>query len=317
MWWMLGRTPAKPARFGMTILATGSRGPQGVAAEQEGENSMDVDHGGDGHHQDPSELRRRRLGRFLRAKREGLRPEDVGLPATGRRRTPGLRREEVAVLANVGVTWYTWLEQGRDIGVSSAVLDCIASALELRGQELEHLHTLAGTSLRERSPSNDRVLKILHRLMESVGDVPAYVADRYWNVLAVNDLSRYIFGLSPDSNCLMKFFTDEGYASRYPFQRAAGQMMVAQFRQRAASFPSDPAFELIADELAQESAVFAEIWAEHDMSQEPHLEVAYEHAALGRLYFDSVLLSPIDTGDTMLFMYLARPESAAVIASLR
>ncbi|MGL5863356.1 MAG: helix-turn-helix transcriptional regulator [Phycicoccus sp.] len=271
----------------------------------------------DVHRQDPNELRRRWLGKFLRAKRESLKPEDLGLPSTGRRRTPGLRREEVAVLANVGVTWYTWLEQGRDISVSPSVLEAIASALALRGQELEHLYTLTGKSVPERSPADRRVLQTLHRLMESLTDVPAYVADRYWTVLAVNDLSRYVFGLSPGSNCLVTFFTDDEYASRYPFRQVAGQMMVAQFRQRAASFPSDPAFELLADELARESAAFAAIWAEHDMSQDPHLEVTYEHAALGRLSFDSVLLSPIDAGDTMLFMYLARPESADVIASLK
>jgi hypothetical protein len=220
------------------------------------------------------------------------------------------------VLANVGVTWYTWLEQGRDISVSPAVLDSIASSLALEGQELEHFYTLTGKSLPEKNTANGTVVETLTRLLSALGDVPAYVADRYWNVLAVNELSHYIFGLSPHSNCLVKFFTDATYASRYPFRDVAGQMMVAQFRQRAASFPSDPQFELLADELALESTTFAKLWAEHDMSQAPHVEVAYDHSSLGRLFFDSVLLSPIDAGDLMLFMYLARPESAAIIAGL-
>jgi hypothetical protein len=186
----------------------------------------------------------------------------------------------------------------------------------LKGQELEHFYTLTGKSVPEKNATNSAVVETLTRLLSTLGDVPAYAADRYWNVLAVNELSHYIFGLSPHSNCLVKFFTDDAYASRYPFRDVAGQMMVAQFRQRAASFPSDPEFELLAKELALESPLFASLWAEHDMSQPPHVKVAYDHGALGRLYFDSVLLSPIDAGDLMLFMYLARPESAALISSL-
>lgn len=266
---------------------------------------------------DSAAVRRRWLGSFLRAKRESLKPSDVGLPSTGRRRTPGLRREEVAILASVGVTWYTWLEQGRDITVSTTILDSIASALHLEGQELEHLYTLAEKALPELNSANRRLTETLGRLLASIREVPAYIADRYWNVLAVNELGSYIFGLAPDSNCLVKFFTDEQYASRYPFREAAANMMVAQFRQHAASFPSDAAFQLLADELAQDSPEFAQIWKGHSMAQDPHLEVAYDHAALGRLFFDSILLAPIDARDLMLFMYIARPGSAATMGRLR
>lgn len=265
---------------------------------------------------DSAAVRRRWLGSFLRAKRESLKPSDVGLPSTERRRTPGLRREEVAILASVGVTWYTWLEQGRDITVSATILDSIASALRLEGQELEHLYILAERALPELNSANRRLAGTLERLLASIREIPAYIADRYWNVLAVNELGSYIFGLAPDSNCLVKFFTDEDYASRYPFREAAANMMVAQFRQRAASFPSDTAFQLLADELARDSPEFAQIWEGHSMAQDPHLEVAYDHAALGRLFFDSVLLAPIDSRDLMLFMYIARPESAAAVGRL-
>ncbi|SEB56499.1 helix-turn-helix transcriptional regulator [Arthrobacter woluwensis] len=265
---------------------------------------------------DSAAVRRRWLGSFLRAKRESLKPSDVGLPTTERRRTPGLRREEVAVLASVGVTWYTWLEQGRDITVSTPILGAIAEALKLEGQELEHLYTLAGKALPELNSANGRVTETLSRLLGAVREVPAYIADRYWNVLAVNELGHYIFGLTPDSNCLVKFFTDEEYAAKYPFRETAATMMVAQFRQRAASFPSDTAFQLLADELKQESPEFAHLWDGHSMAQDPHLEVSYDHSALGRLFFDSVLLTPIDAGDLMLFMYIARPESAAAIERL-
>src|SRR5215831_2825823 len=93
---------------------------------------------------DPDEIRRRELSAFLRSRRERLTPLQAGLPANGRRRTPGLRREEVAQLAGVGVTWYTWLEQGRDINPSAQVLDAIARTLQFDVHEHSHLFTLAG-----------------------------------------------------------------------------------------------------------------------------------------------------------------------------
>lgn len=266
--------------------------------------------------QDPEAARRRRLGEFLRAKRASLQPHTVGLPSTGRRRTPGLRREEVAVLANVGVTWYTWLEQGRDITVSSSVLEAIAGALHLEGPELDYAYTLTGKTPPERTSVADRVKETVIGVLERFGEVPAYVADRHWNVLAVNGLGNYLFGLTPESNCLVKFFTDEVYAARYPFREQAGRMMVSQFRQRATAFPSDAGFEEIAQELAGRSPEFTALWAAHDLSPNPHLEVAYDHAVLGRLTFDSVVLSPIAGEDVMVFLYLARPDSADAIRSI-
>lgn len=267
--------------------------------------------------QDSASLRRSWLGTFLRAKRESLQPADVGLPTTERRRTPGLRREEVATLASVGVTWYTWLEQGRDITVSTPILDSIASALRLEGQELEHLYMLAGKALPEQNIADRRITEVMERLLATAGEIPAYIADRYWNIIAVNELGRYIFGLTPESNCLVKFFTDEQYASRYPFRDVAADMMVAQFRQRAAAFPSDTSFQLIADDLAQDSTEFEEIWKEHRVNQDPHLEVAYDHPVLGRLYFDSVVLSPVNADDIMLFMYIARPETSEALERMK
>lgn len=266
--------------------------------------------------QDPDEARRRRLGEFLRAKRASLKPETVGLPSTARRRTPGLRREEVAVLANVGVTWYTWLEQGRDISVSSSILDAIAGALHLEGAELDYVYTLTGKTPPERTSAGEQVKETVIEVLDRLGEVPGYVADRHWNVLAVNDLSNYLFGLTPGSNCLVKFFTDEVYAARYPFREQAGRMMVSQFRQRASDFSSDAEFERIAQDLADRSPEFAALWAAHDLTPDPHLEVAYDHAVLGRLTFDSVVLSPIAGEDVMVFLYLARPDSAEAIRSI-
>lgn len=266
--------------------------------------------------QDPDSARRQRLGEFLRAKRAALQPEDVGLPTTSRRRTPGLRREEVAVLANVGVTWYTWLEQGRDISVSTSVLESVARTLLLEGAELEYAYRLAGKNAPERTSAAAHVKQTLMGVLNRFGEVPAYIADRHWNVLAVNDLSRYVFGLMPGSNCLVKFFTDEVYAARYPFRDTAARMMISQFRQRATAFPADSGFEQIASDLAAKSERFARLWQEHDLTADPHLEVAFDHHVLGRLTFDSVALTPIAGEDITVFLYLAHPRSDTAIRSI-
>src|SRR5689334_8448990 len=119
---------------------------------------------------------RRELADFLRTRRERLRPADVGLPTSGRRRTPGLRREEVAQLANVGVTWYTWLEQGRDIRPSAAVLEAVARTLMLDADERDHLFALAGATEREtpQEPA-DELLPSVQVVLDQLDPIPACV----------------------------------------------------------------------------------------------------------------------------------------------
>src|SRR6185312_15156773 len=133
------------------------------------------------------ERRRAELADFLRRRRESIRPEDVGLPSGGRRRTPGLRREEVAQLAGVGTTWYTWLEQGRDVRASFDVLEAIAKALRLTGAERNHLILLGrGEEAPACKPPAERVSPTLRRLVESLGANPAMVLGRRWDYLAWN-----------------------------------------------------------------------------------------------------------------------------------
>src|SRR5215475_5792615 len=137
---------------------------------------------------DPDEIRRRELSAFLRSRRERLTPLQAGLPANGRRRTPGLRREEVAVLAGVGVSWYTWLEQGRDIKVSGDVLDAVARVLLLDDVERAHLYRLAGLNPPPRSSAPSVAASPeLERLLAAWAPRPGYIRDRHWNFAAVND----------------------------------------------------------------------------------------------------------------------------------
>ncbi|GAA3111760.1 helix-turn-helix transcriptional regulator [Nonomuraea salmonea] len=214
-----------------------------------------------------SQHRREQLKEFLRARREALAPTDVGLPAAGRRRTPGLRREEVAVLAGVGVSWYTWLEQGRDIKVSGAVLDAVARALLLDEAERTHLYVLAGLNPPDPAgqpgaPVNDQLRAVLDAWMPN----PAHVLDRHYGLVAMNDASRRVFGFDEDvSNCMVAFFTHPIYRGRFTAWDEFAPDMVADFRASAARYPDDPVFEEIAGGLRAVSPEFAALWARSDV----------------------------------------------------
>jgi len=130
--------------------------------------------------------RRAELSDFLRTRRAKIVPSDVGLADGARRRTPGLRREEVALLANIGATWYTRLEQGQPINVSADVLDGIAHALRLTSEERRHLHLLAGMTPTAAPPAEERVSQLVRRVLDGLDPLPAYVRGRRWDILAWN-----------------------------------------------------------------------------------------------------------------------------------
>jgi transcriptional regulator with XRE-family HTH domain len=170
---------------------------------------------------DPDQVRRDELASFLRSRRERLRPEDVGLTPYGRRRTPGLRREEVAQLAGVGVTWYTWLEQGRDINVSTQVLEALARTLHFDRHEHAHLMALAGapdaTPLKQCPTVTPGVLTLLGQLDPS----PAVVMNARRDLLAHNDAYLRIFPEllevpAADRNLLWLLFTHPAWRRRLP-----------------------------------------------------------------------------------------------------
>lgn len=258
--------------------------------------------------EEEARIRRNWLADFLRARRQSLHPEDVGLSSSGRRRTPGLRREEVAVLAHVGVSWYTWLEQGRDIGVSTVVVDAIAQALRLDGADLEYFYHLTGKVPASRRAAADDLKGTMERMLENITQIPAYVADRYWNVFATNALAAKTFNIQVGANCLERYFTDPEYASHYPHRDLAGRMMVAQFRRMSSSFPGDKTFEILASSIAEQSPEFRAQWERHSVGQEPHVDIVYDHA-LGRLTFESVVLTPVGGNDLMVFLYSPSPAA--------
>ncbi|MHC9291384.1 helix-turn-helix transcriptional regulator [Mycobacterium sp. LTG2003] len=254
-------------------------------------------------------MRREQLSDFLRTRRARLKPADVGLVDGGRRRTPGLRREEVALLAGVGTSWYTWLEQGRDITVSSSVLDAISTALRLTESERAHLYALAGTNPPPAAGVRDSaVTPELRHLIDAWSPRPAMLQDRYWNLLAVNDATQQAFGYrETDRNCLVTFFTNSHYRDMYVHWAAAAPGVVAAFRADAALYPGDSAFGRIAQDLSAISPDFEKLWQQHDVG--PHLQAikAVHHPEAGELVFDKTTLAVTDHPGWHLVLYNPRP----------
>ncbi|MEV4471753.1 helix-turn-helix transcriptional regulator [Nonomuraea sp. NPDC049504] len=258
-----------------------------------------------------SQHRREQLKEFLRARREALAPTDVGLPAAGRRRTPGLRREEVAVLAGVGVSWYTWLEQGRDIKVSGAVLDAVARALLLDEAERTHLYVLAGLNPPDPAgqpgaPVNDQLRAVLDAWMPN----PAHVLDRHYGLVAMNDASRRVFGFDADvSNCMVAFFTHPIYRGRFTAWDEFAPDMVADFRASAARYPDDPVFEEIAGGLRAVSPEFAALWARSDVRSRSQGVKAITHPEAGDLVFAYSLFRLPDRADLNVVLHTPDPDT--------
>jgi len=262
-------------------------------------------------------IRRQELAEFLRSRRERIAPEQVGLPPGGRRRTPGLRREEVAQIAGVGVTWYTWLEQGRDIRVSEQVLDAVARTLLLDQQEVRHLHTLAGTSRPTLAMECAAVSPRALAIMAQLSPFPAAVQNGRYDVLAYNrTYARMVADLDAlaleDRNLLWLAFTDPAWRERCLDWSDTVRRMVATFRSSMAEHVADPAWKATLRRLREASAEFRELWAEHEVSG-PELRTKRflnEEVGLLTLEFTFLWVAP-RTGSKLVVYTPADAETAA------
>jgi len=236
--------------------------------------------------------RRRQLADFLRSRRGRLRPEDVGLPRPLRSRTPGLRRDDVAQLAGVSVSWYTWLEQARNIHVSPQTVMRLAGALRLDDTETTHVLGLARPERPSFVPTRpDAISPTLRRVIALQGGNPAYVLNERWDVLIWNQASHLLFGdfardRFGESNALRFMFLDPLANERIcDWQRQAGRM-AAQFRSACDHFAGDPAFELLITDLRQGSSEFERAWATHDVMSPTVGRKDISHPQLGHLRFE-------------------------------
>ncbi|EFV12014.1 helix-turn-helix transcriptional regulator [Segniliparus rugosus] len=217
------------------------------------------------------ETRRKALAEFLRSRRDRLSPEAVGIPRAGRRRAPGLRREEVAALAGVGLTWYTWLEQGRAINASAQVLAAVADALRLESHERDHLLRLAGLSPGKARDERAQTVTEAHRLLlERILPYPACVVDDKLDLLAYNRTYRRLYGdlgaiPERDRNCLMLIVCDPGWRAGFADHPEALHSYVSRFRGAMADHMDDPSWTGMVEQLRALSPQFAESWRRHDI----------------------------------------------------
>lgn len=211
------------------------------------------------------------LADFLRTKRQSISPETVGLPGTGRRRTPGLRREEVAALSGVGLTWYTWLEQGRNIGVSSQFLDNLASALRLNSAERQHLYLLS--HMREPTETGVTEHQVPATILRILSDLPSeylcYVLNLHWDVLAYNPKADKYFYFSDHSaenrNYLYLLFMDPRYKTRIDDWENIADRLLASFRRDHARTKNDPNIRNLIATLSCSSPEFKRMWEKHEI----------------------------------------------------
>jgi transcriptional regulator with XRE-family HTH domain len=217
-----------------------------------------------------TDLRRRELGAFLRSRRERIKPEQLGLRSIRRRRTPGLRREEVAQLAGVGVTWYTWLEQGRDINPSAQVLDAIARTLQFDSHEQAHLFTLAGVATTTIANQCDALCPSVQQLIDQLEPFPAAVINARLDLLAYNRVYASFFEdleniPLEDRNLLWLIFTHaEWRAAIVDWDEVVGRT-VAEYRAALAEHLDDPAWKTLVSRLQRASPEFAAVWKRHDV----------------------------------------------------
>jgi transcriptional regulator with XRE-family HTH domain len=242
---------------------------------------------------------RAELAEFLRARRDAVTPEHVGLPrGGGHRRTPGLRREEVAMLAGVSVTWYTWLEQGRRINASPDVLAAIGRALRLEEAGIEHLKALAQPSPSP-VPGPQEAPSALVRLIESMEPAPAYVLGPRWEFLAWNGAQARLYprmgelqGL--ERNLLWVLFADPYTHHLIVDWDIHARQALAEFRAATTAHRGDPEFIELVGKLQSESDEFAAWWPEHVVSQFETRLRRFEHPAAGLLTFEYQQLAPVE-----------------------
>jgi transcriptional regulator with XRE-family HTH domain len=246
-------------------------------------------HAGDG------SRRRSELGKFLRARRERLSPENVGLPPGPRRRTPGLRREELALLAGVGITWYTWLEQGRPINASMQVLDAVARTLRLDRAEREHLYQLAEATPLRSGVANTTVPQAVLDILGSFMPCPAILVNTRFDVLETNEAHRAVFRDWHSMPCIHRNLlwcgvTEPTAREKFLNYDEEVPYLIARMRAGYAAHIGDPEWEEDIRRLSELSPEFAEIWARQEVAEPEVRTRIFAVGDVGKLTFSTTEL---------------------------
>lgn len=263
---------------------------------------------------------KQQLADFLKTRRDRLQPEQVGLKAGGRRRIPGLRRDEVAQLAGLSVAWYTWLEQGRDIRLSRPSARRLALALQLDEAETAHLVALADTDHRDAPELKAGIISpTLKKIIDMQGENPAYVMNERWDVLVWNAASELLFGAFGrdrfgESNALRYMFLDPlAKASIVDWERHA-RRMTAQFRLTGDHLATNPGFAELISHLRTGSSEFERFWTSHDILPRTAGRKEFRHLTLGELAFDHAAFQVNEDRSLKMVIYVTSdPTSKAKV----
>ncbi|WP_110930019.1 helix-turn-helix transcriptional regulator [Paenibacillus bouchesdurhonensis] len=268
------------------------------------------------------QARLQELSAFLKAQRAKIVPQMVGLPIGGRRRTPGLRREEVAQLAGVSTTWYTWLEQGRDIKVSASVLDNIAAALRLTRDERNYLYALAmdtgggtgaaGLLLQEGQPE---ISPSLQKILQELKYCPTIISDRRCQIVGWNEAASHVFLDFEEipleqRNMISLLFT------RQEFRRLAVNWeqfvrgFLAIFRAYYGQYVEDEWYNHFLSEMKEAHPDFNHLWEQSEVSSAPEVILEFRHAKGGKMHFQLTSLQVHGNVDLRCSIYTPAPETA-------
>ncbi len=267
--------------------------------------------------------RQQALADYLRQRRARLSPTEVGLPLGSRRRTPGLRREEVAQLANIGTSWYVWLEQGRDVHPSAQVLESLAQALRLTANERRHLFLLAGQLLPSPAlPLEECVSPTLQQMLDDLNPTPACVIGRRWDYLAWNKAADAVLAISEESppyarNVIWQFFTNPTTREHFTHWEHMARGLLAEFRTTSARYPGDAWFEDLIADLKQASPEFCRLWPHHEASNLIDSGKIIEHPLLGHLEFKHLTLHVFNDPDIRVTAYIPDAQTRAKLQRFR
>ncbi|MFC4016477.1 helix-turn-helix domain-containing protein [Micromonospora sp. GCM10011542] len=253
------------------------------------------------------------LGEYLRARRELIAPGDVGLPAHGRRRVPGLRREELALLAGISADYYLRLEQGRDRHPSAQVLDALARALRLDAEAAAHLHRLARPApARWPARRPERVPVGIRQLVGSWTDTPAFVHGRYLDVLFANPVATELAPIyAVGVNLLRAVFLVPGVPALYPASEAVAANAVAGLRSLVGAEVDEPRLTELVEELSTGSERFRRLWARHDVTARAGGGIRmFRHPRVGELELRYEKLTIAGTNQSLV-VYHAEPGSTS------
>jgi transcriptional regulator with XRE-family HTH domain len=252
------------------------------------------------------------LSEFLKTRRARISPATLGLPNGRRRRTPGLRREEVAELAGVGLTWYTWLEQGRDIRVSRQVLTAIGRVLQLEPAERAHLFRLAGHAAPAAEAVGASLSPRLRRVLESWDPYPAHITGRRRDLVAWNRTSELINGWSelPEGkrNLVWNMFMGPTMRRLLVDWEKEAPLTVAALRAEAGRDLGEPDYQELINGLLEESPDFAAIWARQDVRARQEGAKRFQHPGLGRFDLEYTAFQVAEQPSLRLYLYTPADE---------